>query len=178
MNAIRTLLGALCGVVATGPMTAAMLAWHRRLPAAEKYPLPPLEVTDAILEKAGVPASAGETSALAILAHFAYGGAAGALYGATTAPRRAWPWRAGLLLGTLVWSLSYFGLLPALHILRPAHKHPAQRSLLMLAAHWIWGGCLTALHALFVADSLRNTPALREKGAPLHDAAAGNKGHS
>ena len=36
---MRALLGAICGVVATGPMTAAMVLWHRRLPAGEKYPL-------------------------------------------------------------------------------------------------------------------------------------------
>jgi len=37
----RVILGFICGVVATGPMTAAMVLWHRWLPAREKYPLPP-----------------------------------------------------------------------------------------------------------------------------------------
>lgn len=41
MNRPRIILGAIFAVAATGPMTAAMVLWHRRLPARDKYPLPP-----------------------------------------------------------------------------------------------------------------------------------------
>ena len=166
---VRVILGAICGVVATGPMTAAMVSWHRRLPAREKYPLPPGEITGAILEKAGVAATAEETSAAALAAHFAYGGVAGGLYGLIPPGKLREPFASGAVLGLLVWSLSYFGLLPALHLLRPATEHPARRNGLMLGAHFIWGICLCTLHRLLLDDARRATPALRERAVPAQD---------
>lgn len=169
MNWSRVILGMICGVVATGPMTAAMIVWHRCLPAREKYPLPPREIMGAVLEKAGVSATSAETSAAALVAHFAYGGAAGGLYGMIPPAKLREPFVSGVVLGFLVWTLSYFGLLPALGILRPATEHPARRNALMLGAHFIWGTCLCALHRLLLDDSRRVTPALRERGAPARD---------
>jgi hypothetical protein len=169
MNWTRPILGVICGVVATGPMTAAMVLWHRRLPAREKYPLPPREITGAVLEKAGVPATAEQTSAATLVAHFAYGGAAGGLYGLIPREKLPEPVRSGLILGILVWSVSYFGLLPALRILRPATQHPARRNGLMLGAHFIWGVCLAVLHQLLLDDAQRRAPALRERGSPNAD---------
>lgn len=171
MNWTRSLLGVICGVVATGPMTAAMVLWHRRLPAREKYPLPPREITGAMLEKAGIRATGAETSAVTLLAHFAYGGAAGGIYGLLPETRVRRPIGTGVALGFLVWSLSYFGLLPALRILRPATQHPARRNALMLGAHFIWGICLCALHRLLLDDAGRTRPALRETVSPSRDAA-------
>src|SRR5688572_13093277 len=43
----RLLIGAVAGFVGTMAMTAAMNRLHRRLPAREKYPLPPREIIDA-----------------------------------------------------------------------------------------------------------------------------------
>ena len=42
----------------------------------------------------------------------------------------------------MVWVLSYFGIMPGLRILRPAHDHPGRRNALMIAAHLVWGGTL------------------------------------
>lgn len=162
MNWSRIILGAICGVVATGPMTAVMVLWHRRLPARERYPLPPREITGAVAEKAGVAVDADAISSATLLAHFGYGGAAGGLYGALPAGSVRQPVASGLVLGLLVWSLSYFGVLPALRILRPASEHPARRNALMLVAHFVWGACLCALYRVLLDDSKRAQPALRE----------------
>jgi len=150
-------------------MTAVMVWWHRRLPAREKYPLPPREITGEVLEKVGIVARPHEVSAAALVAHFAYGGAVGALYGLVPADPKREPLSTGAVLGALVWSLSYFGLLPALRILRPATEHPARRNALMLAAHFVWGACLCGLHELLLDDARRATPALRERSTPAQD---------
>ncbi len=164
-------MGFISGVVATGPMTATMLLWHRRLPVREKYPLPPREITGVVMEKAGVSATPDQITAATLVAHFAYGGAAGALYGLIPSGKLRAPIRSGLILGFLVWSLSYFGLLPALRILRPATEHPARRSGLMLGAHFIWGVCLCAFHELLLDDARRGLPALRQRALPNADRA-------
>ncbi len=169
MNWSRIILGGICGVVATGPMTAAMVLWHRRLPARERYPLPPREITGAVASRAGVPMTASAMSAATLIAHFAYGGGAGAIYGAAPTRRLGSPTLAGLLLGALVWSLSYFGLLPALGILRPATEHPMRRNALMLGAHFVWGVCLAVLHRLLLDDADRASPALRQRVAGSRD---------
>lgn len=169
MNWTRVILGAICGVVATGPMSAAMVFLHRRLPIREKYPLPPREITGVILEKAGVEATSAETSAAALVAHFAYGGAAGGLYGMIPAARLREPVSSGVVVGSLLWSVSYFGLLPALGILRPATEHPMRRNALMLGVHFIWGTCLCVLHRLLLDDAARPAPALRERLSPARD---------
>jgi hypothetical protein len=46
----RVLPGALAGFSATALMTALMWRLHRRLPAGERYPLPPREITERIVE--------------------------------------------------------------------------------------------------------------------------------
>lgn len=168
---LRIVFGAICGVVATGPMTAAMIAWHRRLPEREKYPLPPREITGEVLAKAGVQTSAEAAHAATALAHFAYGGAAGAVYGLCAGRGRSIV-RAGLGLGTAVWALSYFGLLPALGILRPASEHPVRRSALMLGAHFVWGLCVSALQRVLLEDTGRPRPALRQRATPARDLAS------
>jgi putative membrane protein len=169
MNWTRILLGAICGVVATGPMTVAMVLWHRRLPLRDKYPLPPREIAGVVLERAGLAGSSAEKDAAALVAHFAYGGAAGGLYGMIPAARLREPVHAGVMVGLLVWSLSYFGLLPALGILRSATGHPIRRNALMLGAHFVWGTCLCALHRLLLDDAARAMPALRERISPARD---------
>lgn len=150
-------------------MTVAMVLWHRRLPAGENYPLPPREITGAVLEKSGVSADNADLSAATLLAHFAYGGAAGGIYGLISRGKTRMPITSGMTLGLFVWVLSYFGLLPALGILRPANEHPARRNALMLGAHFVWGVCLCALHRLLLDDARRATPALRERAAVARD---------
>ena len=136
----RLLLGALVGIAGTFTMTAAAHAMHRRLPAAERYPLPPREIMDGGLPavtKRSLEEHGRQTATLA--AHFGYGAATGALY-ALVGPRRGV--LPGAAYGVLVWTVSYFGIIPGLRILRPAHQHPLRRNGLMLAAHLVWGSSM------------------------------------
>lgn len=138
--------GALAGFVATVPMTVAMWVMHRQLPWAERYPLPPRRITGKLAAKAGVRQHLDEPEerGLTLAAHFGYGTATGAIYGAIAdevpAPRIV----SGVLYGLGVWAVSYLGVLPALGILRPATEHPAKRNALMIAAHVVWGASLGA----------------------------------
>ena len=47
----RIVAGTLAGLTATAPMTAAMIAMHKALPAHERYPLPPRKVTMRVAQK-------------------------------------------------------------------------------------------------------------------------------
>lgn len=147
----RALLGALGGIVGTLAMTSAMRAMHRRLPADERYPLPPREIIEG-----GLPRRANEEigeegrQAATLAGHFGYGAATGALYALA---RREPAVRDGALYGVLVWAASYFGIMPGLGILKPAQRHPLRRNLLMIAAHVVWGGALAlAVRELQLAE--------------------------
>jgi uncharacterized membrane protein YagU involved in acid resistance len=136
------LLGAVGGLIATGPMTAFMKLMHRRLPWYERYPLPPRQITMRTAKSAGLYWRLNEPEAkgLTLLAHYSYGAAMGALYSlaARQTPRAVH----GMLFGMVVWAGNYLGLLPALNLLQPATRQPARRNLLMIAAHLVWGASL------------------------------------
>lgn len=138
----RLLLGALAGIAATCAMTAAARAMHRRLPAAERYPLPPREIMEGVLPgNSRRFAEEHERQVATLAAHFGYGAATGALY-ALVRPRGGIP--SGAAYGLLVWIVSYFGIMPGLRILRLAHDHPLRRNALMIAAHLVWGSTLAS----------------------------------
>ena len=143
----RFLTGVLAGFGATAPMTVAMVAMHRNLPAPQRYPLPPRRITMRAAEKAGAKKHLDETqrTGLTFLAHFSYGAAVGGLFG-LIAPRdvaRSIP--AGIAYGLLVWAGSYLGLLPALGLHRPATREPQDRNALMVAAHVVGGAAAGAI---------------------------------
>jgi uncharacterized membrane protein YagU involved in acid resistance len=136
----RLLLGALAGIAGTFAMTAAARAMHRRLPAGQRYPLPPREIIEGALPvaaKRGLDEQQRQSVTLA--AHFGYGAATGALY-ALLRPRGSV--LSGAAYGVLVWTVSYFGIMPGLGILQPAHEHPRRRNWLMIVAHLVWGGTM------------------------------------
>lgn len=139
--------GFAAGVAGTVAMTIVMYQLHQRLPASERYPLPPREIT----ERATNALSHTDRRSLpdaSLNAHLAYGAAAGALL-ALALPR---PGVAlGAAYGTLVWAASYFGWVPALRVLKPATEHPARRNLLMIAAHLVWGGATAATLRVFAS---------------------------
>jgi len=136
----RLLLGALAGIAGTFAMTAAARAMHSRLPAAERYPLPPREIIEGALPavtKRSLEEHERQTATLA--AHFGYGAATGTLYALVGPGSGILP---GAAYGVLVWTVSYFGIMPGLRILRPAHEHPLRRNALMIAAHLVWGSTM------------------------------------
>lgn len=136
----RYVAGAIGGLLATIPMTLAMESLYRRLPREQRYPLPPREVTQNTLRKMGYDQHLNEERRIeaSLLAHFAYGAATGALYPLV---RRnvTHPLVFGGGYGVAIWGLSYLGWIPAVGLLEPATRQPAQRRRLMLCAHLIWG---------------------------------------
>jgi uncharacterized membrane protein YagU involved in acid resistance len=162
----RLLIGLISGIVATGPMTAVMILWHRRLPRGERYPLPPREITMKLAREAGVSGAMDrETRAAAtMLAHFGYGAATGGLFGVVSPRVDAPGVMKGIGFGLAVWVVSYLGLLPGLRVLSPATSHPARRNLLMIVAHGIWGAVLGAMAELLWHE------ASRELDGPLSSA--------
>ena len=148
----RLASGAAAGLVATVPMTAAMVAMHRELPAHERFHLPPRRITMRAAGKAGVSRHMGEShrTAATLAAHFGYGTAVGTLLGAFAPRGPAKAAAAGAGFGLLVWTVSYLGLMPALDLHPPATRDTARRNLLMIAAHLVWGAT-----AGVIADALR-----------------------
>jgi uncharacterized membrane protein YagU involved in acid resistance len=128
-------------------MTLAMVAMHRVLPRRQQYRLPPRQVTMSILSSkvAKRELEEPERANATLVSHFAYGAACGALYAPLASRLRPPGAGAGVAHGLAVWTVSYLGLLPALRILEPATRHPAERNLLMIAAHVVWGATAGAL---------------------------------
>lgn len=126
-------LGALSGLVATLPMTAAMSRLHQELPQPERYPLPPRELAE------DLPPWAGGKATATLVYHFLYGAVTGGLFGAF-AGRRDVP--SGALYGVMVWLASYLGWIPLSRCLTIATQHPPRRNGLMLIAHLVWGASL------------------------------------
>ena len=143
----RLVIGAVAGIVGTMAMTAAMRRLHARLPAPERYPLPPREIVDAAAGPLPDEAAASLTTA----AHFAYGAGCGALLAAAD-PKPAK--RVGAAAGVAIWLASYMGWIPALSLLKPATRHPARRNALMIGVHLVWGAATAA--------ALRELAAARE----------------
>ena len=137
----------LAGVVATAPMTAAMLAMHRMLPPRERYPLPPRRVTMNVAGAARVRHHMDEPQRLGatVAAHFGYGAAMGGIFAALHRKAPGPVVAKGIAWGLIVWSVSYLGLLPALRLHRPATREPGGRNALMIIAHVVWGATLGAL---------------------------------
>ena len=164
MNILRLVIGALGGLSATGPMTILMQRWHRELPAAEQYSLPPKEITHQVAEKAGVELEHGSeaTASLVLFNHFAYGTAAGLVYSLVAGSGRNGLLRGGVF-GIAVWLVSYLGLLPAVSVLTSAKDHPAQRNVLMLSAHVVWGIILGLFVETMAEDRRRNCSALTSR---------------
>lgn len=141
----RLIIGALAGVVGTAVMTAAMSRAHRLLPKREQYPLPPREITEAIL----APKTDENAKDLATVVHFAFGAGGGAAIAAVNPKANA---ASGGGAGLALWAVSYLGWLPGLNLLTPATSHPLRRNLLMMGVHLIWGAAtVTVLHELKLA---------------------------
>ncbi len=136
---------ALVGLIATVPMTAAMLILYRFLPRSEKYPLPPRQITMKMAAKAGAKDKLDqpqERTAATLAGHFSYGVGAGAVY-PLAAGWLPWPgWLRGVVYGLALWLISYMGWVPAANLLPKPSDTPARRNALMIAAHVVYGAAL------------------------------------
>ncbi len=138
---LRSLVGALGGVSATGPMTVGMVWLHRLLPQQHRYSLPPREITMHLMEALGLHKKLGPDAraALTLIDHFGYGAMAAVVYSLAESRVSGSPFLKGPIFGAIVWVVSYLGLLPALGVLAPATKHPHSRNVLMFVVHLVWG---------------------------------------
>jgi hypothetical protein len=145
MNAM--LVGAAAGVAATVPMTIVMETLHERLAGEPPRPLPPREVTEGFAVKAGAHRELDERDMqqLTLAAHFGYGAACGAAFGAIAPRNVPGAIAAGMAFGLGVWAGSYLGWLPAMGVRQSAMQDPPARSGLMIAAHVVWGAAAGAL---------------------------------
>lgn len=129
-------------------MTAVMMGLHKTLPAPEREPLPPRQITENVVS-AVAPEEAGDEPIMlgaTFGAHFAYGALAAAPYAAFAAASHLNPLAKGALYGAGVWAGSYFGLVPATGLYRSAKEESAHRNALMIASHLVWGACLGVLY--------------------------------
>lgn len=140
--------GGLAGLMATVPMTVVMEALRRQLPHTERHALPPRHVTSRASHRAGLGrhlAGGARRTGVTLVAHFAYGGAAGSLFGPLARLTGLSPTLVGVGYGLVVWCVSYLGLLPAAALFPPATDVSPRRNALMIAAHLVWGAALGAL---------------------------------
>ena len=147
-------IGLAAGLVATVPMTLAMVWAWKRLPREEQYALPPQEIVTILADKADlpVPLTPNQHLAATSLSHFGFGAMAGALYALKEEEVNAPPACKGMAYGLLVWMTWYLALWPLFRVLKPAIRHPVRRSALMIGAHLVWGAALSPLVAGWKAE--------------------------
>lgn len=141
--------GVVAGVLATAPMTTAMVWLNRKLDTGRRT-VPPGEITARAARRVHVRQHLddGQMKELSLFAHFAYGGAAGAILGPVLRLLPVPGWLVGAIYGLIVWTVSYVGFLPALHLTRPVQEEPTGRHAMMIASHLVWGAVLGALIAM------------------------------
>ncbi|NDJ35355.1 MAG: DUF1440 domain-containing protein, partial [Chloroflexi bacterium] len=125
--------------------TVTMALLFRRLPARQRYPLPPARITAEMADRAELEEHVDEPPehlAATGVGHFGYGALGGTVYRLALEPVALPPLVKGVVFGSVVWALSYLGWLPAFEILPPATRQPTERTLLMIAAHWVYGAGL------------------------------------
>jgi hypothetical protein len=127
--------GAAAGIVATGAMSAMMLAFDK-----EMGEQPPDAIATDAARAAGFEPSETQADVLASLAHAGFGLTVGAGY--ALLPRVGPPPLRGVLTALGAWAVSYQGWVPALGILPPATRDKPGRPAVMIAAHILFGGVL------------------------------------
>jgi hypothetical protein len=125
-------------------MGGAMLAAQR---AGLTGKLPPRRLTQRTLDRLHVRRGSTADKVATVVGHLSYGSACGKLY--ERAVRRRvmpnHPIAEGMLFGAGVWVASYFGWVPKLGLMQPPTRDRADRSLVMLGVHLLFGGVLGKL---------------------------------
>jgi hypothetical protein len=135
---LRNLLkGALAGTAATTAMSAVMLAGQR---AGLMRDQPPRRIVRGLLPGHRRRVKPGEKP-LALLTHYAFGSAFGALLAVLSRGRGvSVPIGAGY--GLAIWLASYEGWVPSVAAIPPAHRDSRGRVAVMTAGHLVYGGVL------------------------------------
>lgn len=147
----RLVRGTIAGAVATVPMTITMVLAHRLLPRRQRIPLPPRLITEQMVNS-----GRSERTKLGwtLFNHFGFGALAGAIYSGLGIDKR-FPAAAGPAYGVAVWTVSYLGWVPAFRLMEPATKQHAERNVLMVAAHLVWGWTLARTSRSLVGKTTR-----------------------
>ena len=145
-DCMSVLRGAAAGFAATIPMTVVMEVMRAALPREQFRRMPPREVVDRAVDKTGEGehVDGGDRLAMTTAAHFAFGAAAGALYGALAGSRGASPLN-GIAFGLGVWAAAYGVGLPSLGLHASAANDTSDRNEVLVASHVVWGATLGAL---------------------------------
>jgi Rieske Fe-S protein len=139
-----TAIGAVDGAVATFAMSAAMMVQQKLGLLGEP---PPRKIVRSLRRRGGIlGTSRNADDVTAVLAHWGFGMATGALFGLLHRGARGTA-RSSLLgagYGAAVWAASYYGWIPAFGIMRPPHRDRPARPTSMVAAHLLFGSVLGA----------------------------------
>ena len=140
------LRGAAAGFAATFPMTLTMEALRAVLPREQHRRMPPREIVDRTVDKAGVGTKVDRSDRIGIttIAHFAFGTLAGAVYGAMVSRRNSTALN-GIAYGLAVWALAYGVGLPSLGLHSAAADDTEDRNAVLVASHAVWGATLGKL---------------------------------
>ena len=146
------LRGAAAGFAATVPMTLAMEGLRAALPREQLRRMPPREVVDSAVEQSGIDHEVDRNGRILLttVAHFAFGAAAGAVYGGIWGSRRKrmdgyTAAMSGIAYGVGVWALAYGVVLPSLGLHRAATDDTKDRNEVLIASHVVWGAVLGKL---------------------------------
>ena len=133
--------GAVAGFIATIPMTIFMLATQPFLPHGQRYDLPPEIIIKELAHRLHVRyrMSKPQLVTVTLVSHFGYGTTMGVIFGSIGPDTLPASLVQGSLFGLLIWAASYLGLLPLLGVSASAHREPAYRNFMMIAAHLLWG---------------------------------------
>ena len=134
--------GAVAGLEATAAMSALMWGAQRAGFVGKQAPK---QVVQSSLGAVGQ-SSSDESShnAISLVAHFAFGGAAGAIYGALSERLRLdrAPVVTGIAFGLAVWAATYKITFPLLHAMPPPEQDRTGRVRTMVLAHIVYGAVL------------------------------------
>jgi hypothetical protein len=144
MNAPSLATGALAGIAATVPMTAAM-ELGRRSGLLRRQP--PEQITDRLFAAAGTTeATRQQRQRVAGLIHVATGAMLGAIFAALPHPKRLnHRISLGVAYGVSVYTLNYAGLAPTLRLMPAPSQDRPGRQLTTLLAHLVYGATLGCL---------------------------------
>lgn len=155
--------GILAGLIATAPMTAFMEYAHHQLPLTERQALPPRTITLRVVDALHIKGYLDQKrrKALTVASHFAFGAAAGSLFGPIARTLKGSNTAKGAAYGVAVWAVNYLGILPAFGLTKSAANESPRRTALMVGAHVVWGVALGVMSDKF----LKRRPRLRSFSA-------------
>ena len=139
--------GGIWGVVATGVMTGPD---RRQGSGADAGSTPALRSRGPAARDHRPRTLGSSAERTATIAHYAFGGVAGAIYG-VVGPRRARP-AGGVAYAGAIWAISFLGVFPRVGLMPRPSRDDTGRQVILAADHLVYGLTLDAL--LGIADRL------------------------